>query len=183
MTPLINLGECNDRSVSAFALASTAFSGIKKAIEVGKEVEEVYTQLRTWAGHVSDLQDMIHQQENKKPGLFEKIGFQKSETAEAFDVYIAKQKLIEWEKEIFHEFCYGALCHLGRDGYNEFRAIRREIREKRQNMILDQMRRRKDFIHSVKLYAIIGIVLVVGISLLWFLIDLIYTMGVSSGKW
>lgn len=169
--------------VSAFALASAAFNGIKKAIEIGREVEDVYSQLSTWAGHVSDLQEVIHQKENHKPGLWEKIGFEKSETAEAFDVYIAKQKLIEWEKEIYHEFLYGALGHLGKDGYDEFRSIRREIKENRQKMIYDQMRRRKEFIDTIKNWSFIAIIIIVAGSVLWYLIDLAYTMGVAAGKW
>lgn len=161
--------------ITIFAAATAAFNGIKKAIEIGKEVEEVYQQLSTWAGHVSDLHKAIHEQENRKPGLWEKIGFEKSETAEAFDTYIAKQKLIEWEKEIYHEFHYGSLCHLGRTGYEEFRAIRRQIREKREKMILDQMRARKEFIDSAIHWLLVTGLILFGVALIWGTVDVILT--------
>ena len=60
---------------TAFSVASAAFNGIKKAVEIGREVQDVYSQLSQWAGAISDLQESISQIENKKPGLFEKIGF------------------------------------------------------------------------------------------------------------
>jgi DNA-binding FrmR family transcriptional regulator len=116
---------------TAFSVASAAFNGIKKAVEIGREVQDVYSQLSQWAGAISDLQESISQIENKKPGLFEKIGFSKNETAEAFDTFIAKQKITEMEKEIHHMFTYGELQHLGSDGYKEFIQMRRSIKAKR----------------------------------------------------
>lgn len=161
--------------ITIFAAATAAFNGIKKAIEIGKEVEEVYQQLSTWAGHVSELHKAIHEQEHRKPGLWEKIGFEKSETAEAFDTYIAKQKLIEWEKEIYHEFHYGALCHLGRTGYEEFRTIRRQIHDKREKMILDQLKARKQFIHSAINWSLATLLILLGVALIWGTVDVILT--------
>ena len=77
--------------VTALALASATFNGVKKAVQVGKEVSEIYTELSKWAGHVSDVYEHINQNgETKKPGLFEKITFSKSATAEAFDSFVAK---------------------------------------------------------------------------------------------
>jgi DNA-binding FrmR family transcriptional regulator len=134
---------------SAFTLATTAFNGIKKAVEIGREVQDVYSQLSQWASAASDLQEAISQQDNRKPSLFEKIGFGKNETAEAFDTMIAKQKLIEMEKQIHHMFIYGDLQHLGMDGYKDFIKTRREIKAKREKMIYEQMRRRQKFVKNL----------------------------------
>lgn len=159
--------------ITILAAATAAYNGVKKAVELGREVQDIYGQLSTWAGHVSDLKDAIEGMENRKPGLFEKISFDKSETAEAFDLYAAKQKLKEMEDEIFHMFLYGDLCHLGIDGYREFKKMRNEIREKRKMLIENQLAARRNLIHTIKLSIIAGSVLLISGSLLWVMIQFI----------
>ena len=166
--------------VSALALATAAFNGVKKAVELGREVQDVYSQLSTWAGHIGDFHKGVAEMEikqNRKPGLFDKITFAKSETAEAFDMYAAKQKVIEMEKEIYHMFTYGELNHLGRDGYDEFRRMRQEVREKREKMILNQLKARKEFFENLKLYSIIFIIILIGGLSIWGMIELAMSMG------
>jgi hypothetical protein len=169
--------------VSAFAMATAAFNGIKKAVEVGREVQDVYAQLSQWAGAASDLQEFISQQENRKPGLFEKIGFGKNETSEAFDTFIAKQKIVEMEKEIHHMFTYGELQHLGSDGYKEFIKMRRSIKDKREKMIYEQMRRRQSFFRNLVNYGGSFVVVAVGIGLLSWMGMFIYEAGAQAGRW
>lgn len=159
--------------ITILAAATAAYNGVKKAVELGREVHDIYGQLSTWAGHVSDLKDAIEGLENKKPGLFEKITFDKSDTAEAFDLYAAKQKLKEMEDEIFHMFMYGDLCHLGIDGYREFKKMRNEIREKRKKLIENQLAARKHFFDSITLYGISLTIILTGSFVLWWAIDLI----------
>ena len=84
--------------ITIMAAATAAFNGVKKAVELGREVSDIYSQLSTWAGHVGDFHNAVAQitlAEKKKPGIFDKIKFNKSETAEAFDMFAAKQKIIE----------------------------------------------------------------------------------------
>jgi len=171
--------------VSALALATAAFNGIKKAVEIGKEVSDVYSQLSSWAGHMSDLQECISQSEKvqKKPGLFDKIGFSKSATSEAFDMLVAKQKVKEMEEEIRHMFLYGDLQHLGMDGLRDFYQMRRKIKDDREKMIYEQARARKELFDNIKLFGIIALVVIIGGGLLWWMIDLVITMGQEAGKW
>ena len=169
--------------VSAFALANAAFNGVKRAVEIGKEAQEVYSQLSKWASAASDLSEAINQQENRKPGIFEKIGFAKNETAEAFDTFIAKQKLREMEQEIYQMFIYGDLQHLGIDGYREFVQTRRLIKEKREKMIYDQMRRRQKFVKNLIEYGSICLVLFIGLIVLFSFSVAIYKTGIESGRW
>lgn len=160
--------------VSAFALATAAFNGVKRAVELGREVEDVYSQLSKWAGAVSDLHECISQHENRKPSIFETIGFAKSETSEAFDMMVAKQKLIEMEKEIHAMFVYGDLQHLGIDGYREFIKLRKEIKENRRELLYDQMRRRKKFIENVKIYSVVFLSLMVSAWIIAMIFAAIY---------
>ena len=131
------------------AAVTAAFNGVKKAVEVGKEVEGVYRQLSKWADVAGQLQDYINENANKKRGLFEKIGFDKSDTAEALDVFTAQQKLKEMEAEIYHMFTWGELNHLGVEGHREFVRLRREVREKREKMIKEQAERRRRFFENM----------------------------------
>ena len=171
--------------ITIIAAATAAFNGVKKAVELGREVQDVYSQLSEWAGHVGDFHRAVAAMEmrDKKPGLFDKISFAKSETAEAFDMYAAKQKIIDMEKEIYHMFTYGELSHLGRDGYDEFRRMRREVTEKRQKMVMDQMERRREFFEAIRLWGLVGIVVTLGGAMLWFMIDWMLSQGTAAGKW
>ena len=168
--------------VSAFAMASAAFNGIKRAVEIGREVQDVYSQLSQWAGAASDLQEAISQQESRKPGLFEKIGFGKNETSEAFDTMIAKQKLIEMEKEIRHEFLYGAFANLeggygSMDGYRKFCEMRRKIRADRIRMKQEQENMQAEFWAKVQLFGGGTAIVVVGLLMLYMAVDFIFKYG------
>ena len=159
--------------ITIMAAATAAFNGVKKAVELGREVSDIYSQLSTWAGHVGDFHRTVADMEikKKKPGIFDKISFAKSDTAEAFDMFAAKQKLIEMEKEIYHMFLYGELNHLGRDGYDEFRRMREEVRQKRNKMVLDQLQLKKDFLENLKLGALILLIVSAGGVLVWMMIN------------
>jgi hypothetical protein len=170
--------------ITILAAATAAFNGVKKAVELGREVQDIYGQLSDWAGHVGEFHRAVVAAERpKKPGIFDKITFAKSETAEAFDVYAAKQKVIEMEKEIYHMFCYGELQHLGQDGYNEFRKMRQEIREKRDRMIITQMEDRAKFFENIKVYGLSAVIIIFGSGIIWVMISLIYETGHTAGKW
>lgn len=169
--------------VTLLAATTAAFNGIKKAIAVGREVQDVFTQLNKWADSAGQLQDFINKARDpnhqKKPGIFEKIGFQKSDTAEAMDIYAAQQKLREMEADIQHMFYYGALQHLGQEGYREFIAIRKRVREERERAVRDQARRRKRFIEN----AFWGTLLIITITIALKFFAWLYEYGHQAGKW
>ena len=162
--------------VTLLAAATAAYNGVKKAVELGREVSDVYSQLSTWAGHVGDLKDAIERAENvqARPSIFKKITFEKSDTAEAFDMFAVKQKIKEMEEEIFHMFVYGDLCHLGIDGYREFKRMREEVRAKRNTLIEQQKKAQKDFVYAIKFYGIALSVLVVGGLLLTWMLSFLF---------
>lgn len=170
--------------ITIMAAATVAFNGVKKAVELGREISDIYSQLSIWAGHVGDFHRTIAEIEmrKKKPSIFHKITFAKSETAEAFDLYAAKQKLIEWEKEIYHMFLYGELNHLGRDGYDEFRRIREEIRLRRNKMIMDQLKARKEFFETLKIIIVVGLIVLAGSLIGWLMIDYAITAAQAVGN-
>jgi hypothetical protein len=160
--------------VSLLATATAVFNGLKKAVEIGREAEDVFSQLGKWAGAVADLQEWIRTEEenaNKPPPLFKKLVFSKSATAEAFDAYAAKIKIQQMEDEIRHMFTLGELWWLGKEGYNEFLMMRRGIKEKREKMVYEQIRRRKKLIRISADTALIAMVLFTGGLILYHIIS------------
>jgi hypothetical protein len=160
--------------VTLLATATAVFNGLKKAVEIGREAEDVFGQLGKWAGAVADLQEWIRTEEenaNKPPPLFKKLVFAKSATAEAFDTYAAKIKVAQMEEEIRHMFTLGELWWLGKDGYNEFIMMRRRIKEQREKMVYEQIRRRKKLIRISADTALIAMVLFTGGLILYHIIS------------
>lgn len=163
--------------VSALTLAVSAYNGIKQAAKIGKEVHEIYGELSKWATHMSDLYEFLSQDKPKKPSIFKKLTFKSSDTAEAFNIYAARQQVKQMEADIRHMFLYGELSHLGLDGYRELIDIRREIRTQREKLIYDHMRRKKEFISNVKLGALLTTTIIVIMIIIGVTIQLITTKG------
>lgn len=125
--------------ITLLAAASTAFNGVKKLIEHGREIEDVFSQLGKWATATSDLQEWCKQQDTK-PSIFKKLSF-KNDTAAAMDAVTVRMKLAQQEKDIREMFqWYGPP-----DSYEEFIRERRKIKAQREKMIYQQARRRKEF--------------------------------------
>ncbi len=126
-----------------------------------------------WAGHISDLQEWMSQEE-AKPSVFKKIIYKKSATAEAFDSLVAKRKIEEQEAEIKSMFYVGALNHLGIKGYREFIHQRRAIKAKREKEVYEHQRRRKAFFYNTMMGGAITLLLSILISMIYYLIDMIH---------
>jgi hypothetical protein len=154
--------------ITLLATASAIWSGIKKASEFAAEAEGVWSQLSKYCGVADQLEQVIQKEKNKpkKPKLFQKMDFS-NDTAEAFNVFEAEHKLMQMEKDIRHEFLYGAFANLeggygSMDGYRKFCEMRRKIRADRIKAIQDQQAAEKAFWDNLILW--IGGVTIVGIG-------------------
>ena len=135
--------------ITALAAATAIWSGIKATVDAGREVQDVFGQLGAWAEQANKVYEVINHKEGK-PSIFSIIKYEKSETKEAFDIYTAKVKMREMEAEIRHMFLYGALNHLGGDGYKEFLDIRHQVKIERIQAAQAQRRAREQFREDVK---------------------------------
>lgn len=148
--------------ITALAAATAIWSGIKATVDAGREVQDVFGQLGTWA----EQAHTVYEGMNSKPSKKET----RSETKEAFDIYAARVKMREMEAEIKHMFLYGALNHLGIDGYKEFLDIRHQIKINRMMEERAEERARDQFKEDVK-YAIgIGVLAFILTGLLGLLV-------------
>jgi hypothetical protein len=160
--------------ITALATATAVFNGIKQAVAVGREAQDIFGQLGKWAGAVADLQEWMSGESNKKPSIFKKLTFDKSATAEAFDTYAAQVKIRQMEEEIRHMFYWGELGHLGAEGYQEFIMLRRSIKEQREKMIYEHARRKQRFIDLTTEWALIAVVVFTGGLILFHIIKFIW---------
>jgi hypothetical protein len=169
--------------ITLMAGAVAAFNGLKQAVSMGREVQDVFGQLSKWADSAGQLQDFINKARDpnhqKKPGLFEKIGFAKSDTQEALDIYAYQTKLREMEAEIQHMFYYGALQHLGQEGYREFIQLRKKVREDRERMVREQAERRQKFIENTFWISMLLLTLFAAYNFFVWL----FNFGREAGKW
>jgi hypothetical protein len=154
--------------ITLLATASAIWSGLKKASEFAAEAEGVWGQLSKYCGVADQLEQVIQKEKNKpkKLKLFQSLT-PGNDTQEAFNVFEAEHKLMQMEKDIRHEFLYGAFCNLeggfgGMDGYRKFLEMRRKIRADRIKMIQDQQSAEKMFWDNLILW--IGGGTVVGIG-------------------
>jgi len=165
--------------LTLFASVNAAYNGVKKLAAMGREAQDVMHQLGKWADAASQLHGYINKVENRRPGLFEKIGFKGSEDSEALDILAAKQRLKTMEAEIYHMFIYGELQQLGSAGYSEFVQLRKRIRESRARAVREQAMRRVKFLE----YSFAGILGSIVLSMTIYFTVMIFDLGRSSGKW
>jgi hypothetical protein len=154
--------------ITLLATASAIWSGLKKASEFAQEAEGIWGQLSKYCGVADQLEQVIQTEKNKpkKLKLFQSLT-PGNDTQEAFNVFEAEHKLMQMEKDIRHEFLYGAFCNLeggfgGMDGYRKFLEMRRKIRADRIKMIQDQQFAEKAFWDNLILWIGGGTILVIG---------------------
>jgi hypothetical protein len=110
--------------VSAIALASSAYSAIKKGIEIGRELQDMGGQLSQWASAISDLE--YFEKKAEDPPWYK--AFSGNAQAEAMEVFAAKKKIEAQRNELrtYIQYSYG------QSGWEEFLKTESEIRKRRQ---------------------------------------------------
>ena len=159
--------------ITALAAATAIWSGINTTVDAGREVQDVFGQLGAWAEQANKVYEVINHKEGK-PSIFSIIKYEKSETKEAFDIYTAKVKMREMEAEIRHMFLYGALNHLGGDGYKEFLDIRHQVKIERIQVAQAQRRAQIQFKEDLKMA---GGITVLGLTLLGIMLALFFLVN------
>jgi len=156
---------------AAVSTASTAFAGIKRAFQAGRDLESMTQDLSRWMGAVSDV-DAAHKSA-KNPTMFRKVFGGGSIESEAIEAFAAKKKLEEQRYELkqFLMFTHGS------KSWDELLQMEGQIRKRRQKEIYD----RKLLQEKIIGYILLTVVLVVGFGVLG---SLIYTlMGFDRGWW
>ena len=122
----ITIGAC-------LTTASTAFSGLKKAFQAGRDIESMTGDLSRSMGAVSDIEQK--EKSAKNPPIFRKVFG--SVEQEALEAFAAKKKLEEqrYELKTFIQFSHG------HKAWDQLLAMEGKIRKARQ----EQLYRRQEF--------------------------------------
>ena len=57
--------------ITLMATITASYNGLKKAVAMGREVQDIVKQLGKWAEGADQMYSWIKNQEIKKPGLFQ----------------------------------------------------------------------------------------------------------------
>ena len=152
---------------TAMAAATAAFKGIKKAVEVGKEISSIGGTLSSWSKAVSDM-DFLDEKA-KKPPMYKMFT---NNQANALDVWTKKQKLKEMRTELkeYISFVYGP------SAWKEIVRIEAEQRKAQR----DAVYAKKEFVDNCINGVIITVLALSGIGLA---AVIIYFVGHNQGKW
>lgn len=137
--------------VTAIAAASKAYAMTKAMVEAGRSVEDTMTQLGTWYGHASDV--LYAEKKARSTNPFKKVVFSKSVEAEAAKAFAAKKKLQAQQKELL------SMINMvyGKDGLDEFRAIKRQIAAQREQDVYRQQELKETFLESFLVVVLAGL--------------------------
>ena len=152
---------------TAMAAATAAFKGIKKAVDVGKDISSMGQTLSQWSKAVSDL-DFL-EKKAQKPPMYKMF----SDTqANALEIWTQKQKLKEMREELkeYISFVYGP------SAWKEIVKIEGEQRKAQRDAVYAQ----KEFIDNCINGVIITLMVLAGVGAL---IVALYLTGVKQGKW
>jgi hypothetical protein len=145
--------------VTAMATASAAFNTIKKGFQVGRDIEQMASDLGRWMGALSDIEQA--EKEAKNPPIFKKLFAGKSIEQEAMEAFAAKRKAQQQRDELKQWMQYT----IGSTAWDELVKMEGQIRKQRQETLYRQRERRQKFVEWV----VIGLASLLGIGIISFL--------------
>jgi hypothetical protein len=149
--------------ITAFATASAAFNFIKRAVDAGREIEDVGSQLGTWFSACADLKQ--HEEESRDPPLFKKLLYKGSVEQEAMENLMRRKRIEQQEKELRELIVY----RFGPDTYKEMMAERKQLREGRERRAMLQRRQRAKTLQNSLCVMLLVTTLAVPFFVVWLL--------------
>lgn len=147
--------------ITAMATASAAFNTIKKGFAVGRDIEQMASDLGRWMGALSDLEQA--EKEAKNPPIFKKLFAGSSVEQEAMEAFAAKTKAEKQREELKTWIQYT----MGQSKWDELIRMEADIRKQRQETLYRQRERRRKFLEVVAI-VLFGLIVVSFISfVLW----------------
>ena len=137
--------------------ATTAYNAIKKAIMVGKEIEDMSSELSKWMTAVSDV-DNVHRNANS-PSALDRV-FNGSIEQVAIESFSARKKLAKQREELRNFL----VANYGTSAWDDLIREEGRIRKARQEVVYARDERNR----QIRDYTIIGITSLVGLgSMTW----------------
>jgi len=152
---------------TAFTVATTAFNTIKKAVEVGREIEDVAGYLGKFFGAKADIAKA--EEKAKNPPIFRKLLSAGSVEEEALQIVVQRQKLMQMEKELRSMI----ILRYGQEVYLEMMRQRERIAVERRRAEYVQSQKRKHLMLNVALGAMVLLCLWGLTELIWLLMEMV----------
>ena len=146
--------------VTAFSIASMAYSSIKSAFEKGREIEEMVGDLGRWTSAVWHINRGVRQEKSRRQA------FGMSVEEEALQSYVYKKKVEQQQYEIAQQI----KMQYGPNAWEEVKAIQANIRKQRLAQLHEYEQKRDEYTYYAIWGAIISVfVLLIG-AMVWTLV-------------
>ena len=151
-------------------MATGAFNTIKSAINAGKDIQSMGTQLGQWGKAMSDL-DYAHKKAEQPP-MFKKLFGSTAIQQNALEVWGHKQKAKEMREELrsYISALYGP------SAWEEIVYMESQMRKQQREAVYAAQEQRERIINIT-----VGTVLT--IAVLGFMYVIVYYIGVNQGRW
>ncbi len=147
---------------AAVSGATAAYNGIKKAIYMGREIDDLSSQLATWMKAVSDV-DNIHKNASN-PSTFDKL-FNGSVEEVAIESFASKKKLAK-QREDLKNFL---VAHYGMTAWDDLIREEGRIRKARQEAVYAKQAQQR----MIRDYSIMGIAVFIGLAAVGWMVWLV----------
>ena len=141
--------------------ATVAFNALKKGFAIGKDLQDMSSQLTQWAGHMADLGQAEKQVKN--PPWWKSIGG--SVEAEAMEVFAAKRKAEAMRKELKDYISFT----MGPSAWDELVAIEGKIRKQKK----EQEYRKAELQEAIITWTLGILMFILGLGLLSLIIYMV----------
>ena len=153
---------------TAISLATTAFNGIKSAINTGKDIQSMGAQLGQWGKAISDL-DFAHQKAQKPP-WYKALGG--GVEANVMEIWTHKQKAKEMREELrsYISALYGP------SAWDEIVHMEVQMRKEQREAVYAAQEKKEAIVNAI-------IVTISVVAMLGLMSIVIYFIGAGQGKW
>ena len=147
--------------VTIISGATVAFNALKKGFAIGKDLQDMSSQLTQWAGHMSDLGQAEKQVKN--PPWWKTLGG--SVEAEAIEVFAAKRKAEQMRKELKDYISFT----MGPSAWDELVATEAKIRKQKK----EQEYRKAEMQEAIITWTVTSLLLALGFGTLGFIMYMV----------
>jgi len=147
--------------VTIISGATVAFNALKKGFAIGKDLQDMSSQLTQWAGHMSDLGQA--EKQIKNPPWWKTLGG--SVEAEAIEVFAAKRKAEQMRKELKDYISFT----MGPSAWDELVATEAKIRKQKK----EQEYRKAEMQEAIITWTVTSLLLALGFGTLGFIMYMV----------
>ena len=147
--------------VTIISGATVAFNALKKGFAIGKDLQDMSSQLTQWAGHMADLGQAEKQVKN--PPWWKTIGG--SIEAEAMEVFAAKRKAESMRQELKDYISFT----MGPSAWDELVAIEAKIRKQKK----EHEYRKAELQEAIITWTVTGFLLTIGFGAFGFILYMV----------